>query len=723
MQVVQTLMRGIVCLVLLSTQWAFASSLIIDGKSTSAVPLGSTVWFVGNLDGKNVGLEFSVNGIKGGNASLGTINSQNGQYNAPTVMPPNGKVIVSGTTRVAPFMTAERVVQFISKKVPTIYRVTPSRPVCGTTTFTIEGIDFLSGAVAQINNVAMPTVVNSSTKISVSANLQKNGTLAFAVLNASDAKSNVFDQVSVSACGTTGTGTSSGTGTGSGTGSGTGTGTGTGSTGGSSTGGSGTSTGPINLPATDAASVSAARLLEQASFGPTPSQLSQVKQIGASAWITQQMALPASALPDTTDLSVLQRSLFMNMVNGQDQLRQRVIFSLSQIFVVSQEKNPYANEMRPWLMTLSNNAFGNFKTLLREMSLNPSMGKYLDLGNSVTPAPNENYAREVMQLFTIGTVMLNMDGSVQLDANNKPIPTYDQTRIAEFARALSGWTYGGNSSAGLNWESFATPLQARDAYHDKKAKTLLMGKVLPAGQSTQQDFDAVMDNLFNHPNVPPFIATRLIRSLTTSNPSPAYIQRVATVFANTAGVRGDLAATIKAILLDPEARQDTPTATQGFLKDPVLHSLGLIRALNGTVVDPTNMFWDYYLMGEKILSAPSVFSFYSPMTRLPGAPQYYGPAFQIYAPSMAVARSNFLYQLISGNYGTMVKIDLTPFIAAAPNATNLINLVDASLLQGRMSASTRQAISAALSTASDNKERAIIALYFTAMGADFSVHK
>lgn len=700
-------MRGLLALLFVFSQSAFASTLIIDGKPTNAVPLGSTVWFVGNLDGKNVGMEFSVNGIKGGNAQLGMINSQNGQYVAPTSMPPGGKVTITGVTRTTPSMSAERSVQFISKKAATIYRVTPSRPSCGATTFHIEGIDFLSGAATQINGVTVPSVVNSSTSMTATTTIKNSGSLAFTVLNASDAKSNVFDQVVVSSC--SGTGSTGSTGSTGGT-------SGSGSTG----GGTGTT---IPLPATDAASVSAARFLEQASFGPTPAQLSLVKQIGVSNWISQQMVMPASVIPDSTDLSVLQRGVFNNMASGQDQLRQRVIFALSQIFVVSQEKNPYANEMRPWLMSLSNNAFGNFKTLLREMSLNPSMGKYLDMGNSVIPAPNENYAREVMQLFTIGTVMLNQDGSVQLDAAGKPIPTYDQTRIAEFARALSGWTYGGNSATGLNWESFATPLQPRDNYHDKKAKTLLLGKVLPAGQTTQQDFDAVIDNLFNHPNVPPFIATRLIRSLTSSNPSPAYIQRVANVFANNAGVRGDLAATIRAVLLDPEARQDTPSNTQGFLKDPVLHSLGLIRALNGTVVDPTSMFWDYYLMGEKILSAPSVFSFYSPLTRLPGSNQYYGPSFQIYAPSMAVARANFLYQLISGNYGTMVKIDLTPFIAAAPNPTNLINLVDATLLQGRMSASTRQALSAALATSSDNKERAIIALHFTAISADFAVHK
>jgi uncharacterized protein (DUF1800 family) len=420
-------------------------------------------------------------------------------------------------------------------------------------------------------------------------------------------------------------------------------------------------------------------------------------------------------------MRVLQNAWYKNMATGQDQLRQRMIFALSQIFVISADKNPYANEIQPWLTTLSNNAFGNFNTLLREMTLNPAMGKYLDLGNSVMPAPNENYAREVMQLFTIGPVMLNQDGGVQADRNGDPIPSYDQATIGQMAHALSGWTYSGNNATGINWENFSGPLQARDNYHDKSSKTIVGGVVLPAGQTTVQDYDAVMQALFQHPNLPPFIATRLIRAFVTSNPSPAYIQRVADVFANGPSGRGDLKATLSAVLTDPEARQDQPGAVQGHLKDPMLHSIGLFRTLNATVVDPTNLFWDYFLLGEKITAAPSVFNFYSPNTRLPGSPQYYGPEFQLYAPALAVARANFLYKFISGEYTGMVNLDISPFVNVAGDTTSLLNLVDSTLLAGRMSTAARNAIAGALAASTDPRQRAITALYLAAISAEFSV--
>ncbi|SFV01953.1 DUF1800 domain-containing protein [Pseudoduganella namucuonensis] len=474
-------------------------------------------------------------------------------------------------------------------------------------------------------------------------------------------------------------------------------------------------------PAADAATVAAARLLEQATFGPTTADIAKLKTMGQAAWLAQQFALPASPVPETTELNVLRSGWYKNMAGGQDQLRQRMIFALSQIFVVSADKNPYANEMRPWLATLSTHAFGNFEDLLREMSLNPSMGKYLDLGNSVAPSPNENYAREVMQLFTIGPVMLNQDGSVQTDRNGDPVPSYDQARIADISRALSGWTYTGANATGKNWENFTGPLQPRDKLHDKSAKTLLRGVSVPAGQTTRQDFDAVMDNLFDHPNLPPFIATRLIRAFTTSNPSPAYIERVATVFAGGASARGDLKATLTAILTDPEARQES--ATRGKLKDPILHSLSLIRALDGTVLNPNNLFWEYFLLGQKLLNAPSVFNFYSPMTRLPGTTDKFGPEFQLYAPAQAVARANFLYQFIAGNAGSMVSLDIAPFVNAAGDATALLNLVDAKLLQGRMSAAARAAIAASVAATADKKQRAITALYLTAITAEFAVQQ
>jgi len=476
-------------------------------------------------------------------------------------------------------------------------------------------------------------------------------------------------------------------------------------------------------PAVEPATVAAARLLEHATFGPTSADIAKVKTMGQAAWLAQQFELPASALPVTTDMNVLRANWFNNMAGGQDQLRQRMIFALSQLFVVSADKNPYANEMQPWLATLSANAFGNFNTLLREMTLNPSMGKYLDLANSKAPAPNENYAREVMQLFTIGPVMLNQDGSVQTDRNGEPIPSYDQARIADISRALSGWTYAGASTAGANWEKFTGPLQPRERLHDKGSKTLLQGVVLPAGQTTVQDFDAVIENLFNHPNLPPFIATRLIRAFTTSNPSQGYIERVADVFASGPAGRGDLKAALAAVLTDAEARLDTPGASQGKLKDPMLHTLSLFRALDASVINPTNAFWEYSQLGQKLLNAPSVFNFYSPMTGLPGTPGKFGPEFQVYAPAQAVARANFLYRFLSGEYKGMVAINIAPYVAVAGDVTALMNLVDTRLLQGRMSPAARSAIAGSVSATTDRTQRALTALYLTAISAEFAVQQ
>jgi uncharacterized protein (DUF1800 family) len=600
---------------LAASSWAATATL--EHTARGEVALGSKVWFLGKVDGVGTYMNFTVNGIAGGNAVFGTLNSQNGEYKAPAAMPANRVITITGTT---------------------------AARLSATTTLTLK---LASTTTPTPNPTPNPTPTPTPTPPP-----------------------------------------------------------------------------PLGAqPPADPATVAAARLLAQATFGPTATDIAKVKTLGQAAWLAQQFELPASALPATEDMNVLRANWFNNMAGGQDQLRQRMIFALSQLFVVSADKNPYANEMQPWLATLSANAFGNFSTLLREMTLNPSMGKYLDLANSKTPAPNENYAREVMQLFTIGPVMLNQDGSVQTDRNGDPTPSYDQARIADISRALSGWTYQGASATGANWEKFTGPLQPRDRLHDKGSKTLLQGRVLPAGQTTVQDFDAVMENLFSHPNLPPFIATRLIRAFTTSNPSPAYIERVADVFASGPAGRGDLKATLTAVLTDAEARQDIPGATQGKLKDPMLHSLSLFRALDATVVNPTNAFWEYSQLGQKLLNAPSVFNFYSPMTGLPGSPGKFGPEFQVYAPALAVARANFLYRFLSGEYKGMVAVNIAPYVNVAGDVTALMNLVDARLLQGRMSPAARSAIAGSVGATTDKTQRALTALYLTAISAEFAVQQ
>ncbi|APR74883.1 Hypothetical protein A7982_00229 [Minicystis rosea] len=392
--------------------------------------------------------------------------------------------------------------------------------------------------------------------------------------------------------------------------------------------------------------LSAARLLDQTTFGPTPSLIAHVQQVGPSAFLDEQFQIPPSPWPTG---SGLQRwnvvdAFFANATSGTDQLRQRVVFALSEVLVISMSKNTNANELIPWLALLSRNAFGNYRTLLKELMLDASMGKYLDLANSDGAAPNENYAREVMQLFTIGLTSSNLDGTTPLDGNGRPIPTYGQSDVVQLARALSGWTYGNASGippALPNYSDYPGPMLPVQARHDTSAKAFL-GYTLPAGRTVQQDLDDVVNILFNHPNMGPFVATRLIRALVTSNPTPAYVARVATAFNNDGqGVRGDMKAVLRAVLLDTEARNDTPSSTFGRLRTPFQHAAFFVRTL-GIDPGPASLFaYLFYSMDEGILDAPSVFGHYVPTYRIPKT-SLFGPEFQIYSPSDAVNRAKLV---------------------------------------------------------------------------------
>src|SRR5262249_3960082 len=290
---------------------------------------------------------------------------------------------------------------------------------------------------------------------------------------------------------------------------------------------------------------------------------------------------------------------------GTDQLRQRVAWTLSQIVVAANvwdqdtTGNPTAM-VSQYHDILLRNAFGNYRTLIREMSVSPIMGTYLTLVNSqkantaTNTQPDENYARELWQLFTIGTFRLNPNGTVMLDGQGRPLETYTIAEIQESARALTGWNYApaaGQPNMGNNnpLNPFA-PMITNAANHDTGSKTLLSfqagqpGQMIPANQTVDQDLDSVIDNAFNHPNVGPFIGRQLIQHLVTSNPSPAYVQRITTVFNNNGqGVRGDLRAVVRAILLDPEARGNSKTdPAYGKLREPAIFFTHLFRSLSCT---------------------------------------------------------------------------------------------------------------------------------------------
>lgn len=491
----------------------------------------------------------------------------------------------------------------------------------------------------------------------------------------------------------------------------------------------------------------AAMFLEQATFGPTAADVTFVTTSGYQAWLNAQFAMSETPMPDGLDTSGVRNQLWLNIATGQDQLRQRMIFALSQIIVISANKNTNGSELAPWVRLLSRNAFGNFRTLIREVTLNPTMGKYLDNvfnrctrdqarvtcpQGQTTAVPNENYARELLQLFTLGLWELNMDGTVRLDAQGQPISTYSQETVVEYARALTGWTYArANDQNDFNSDlvpSMTTGSSPVPRYHDIGPKVLLSGVVRPPTgntvQSLYEDVDAVVDSIMAHPNLAPFISMRLIRLLVTSNPRPAYVQRVATVFQST---NGDLRATLNAILTDVDAR--VFSNTDGRLKDPMLHIIGMARTLGIPIQDPANTQWRFSNLLQLILTPPTVFSYYNLLTPLPGNMDMYGPEFGIYPPALAVQRANFVYSILSDSVSpTFSMATVMPTyqaLAADPNA--LVEAVNQNLMFGRMSEELRGLIVAAteaITDTSDNglRERARGALYLAAISSEYSVH-
>ena len=404
-------------------------------------------------------------------------------------------------------------------------------------------------------------------------------------------------------------------------------------------GGSSDTPPPSPQPITTAA---AFQFLNQATFGATEAEADRLIGMRYEAWIDAQLRAPTSrqlphmlSLPPPQFMGQLHVDRddiwFRNSLWGEDQLRQRVAFALSEIMVVSQlgalQGRPFA--VADYYDLLARNAFGNYRDLIEEVTLHPAMGVYLSmLGNErPNPAlnirPDENYARELMQLFSIGLVELNLDGTVRLDAGNQPIPTYDQSIIEGFAHVFTGWTWANSPTFGsgrVPVTSQYTPMELWPDYHDTGAKQLLNGVVLPAGQTGEQDLADALDNIFNHPNVGPFMAIRLIQRLTTSNPSPAYVRRVAEVFNNNgSGVRGDLGAVVRAILLDPEAVPSAASAVDGKLKEPLLRLTQLYRVYDATSISGRYPLGAAYIIfGQGPLQSPSVFNFFSPFYAPPG---------------------------------------------------------------------------------------------------------
>ncbi len=495
---------------------------------------------------------------------------------------------------------------------------------------------------------------------------------------------------------------------------------------GGSSGGPASPSPPPPPPPPPITSAEAFQFLNQATFGATAAELQRVINMGVEAWINDQMALaPSLQLPYLRSLPVPQNRAelnqdrvdiwFRNAVDGPDQLRQRVAFALSEIMVVSQLgaliDAPYA--LGDYYDQLSLHAFGNYKNLLDVITLHPAMGVYLSmLGNEkpnpvLSIRPDENYARELMQLFTIGLIELNPDGSPRLDTQNREIPTYDQAIIEGLAHVNTGWNYAGAPSfevARRNDFNQTVPMQLYANFHDTGAKEILNGVTIPAGQSGEQDLAMALDNVFNHPNVGPFLSYRLIQRLVTSNPSPGYIQRVAGVFDNNGfGTRGDLGVVVKAILLDDEARPVMPMEIDGKLKEPLLRLTQLWRAYDAqsqSGVFP--LIGSNIIFGQGPLQSQTVFNFFSPDFAPTGEIRNSG----LVAPELEIA-TEYQNTFVTGYFFLLtfvwnsenpnlapdnVFIDISEEIAIADDTDALIDMVAAKLLAGDISATLRTEI-------------------------------
>jgi uncharacterized protein (DUF1800 family) len=511
------------------------------------------------------------------------------------------------------------------------------------------------------------------------------------------------------------------------------------------------------------------RFLEQATMGPTEALIAHVSAVGFRRYLEEQAVAtpseypdlpamprdqqtgcpegsPATCVRDNYSMYPLQVRFFQNALQGDDQLRQRVALALHEVLVVSGVRLRQPSIVGPYLNMLRRNALGSYRTLLADLTLSPAMGFYLDMVDNAAatpPAnvpPDENYARELLQLFSIGVPLLAEDGRAVLDAEGRPVPAYGQETIRAFARVFTGFTYAtlpGAAARRNNPPNFKAPMwlyrdaSGRDATHDKGEKRLLdypgaVHATLPAGQDGAVDLEQALDNVFHHPNVGPFVGRHLIQRLVTSNPSPEYVARVARAFADDGrGVRGNLAAVVSAILLDPEARgPEKSDPAYGRLREPVLYVTNLCRAL-GAASDGV-LAAQATAMGQNLWNPQTVFSYFPPDYEVLDGVR--GPEFGIQSSSTAIARLNFVQALATtgiarGGEGGGTRLDLSRWTPLAGDPAALVSAFDRLLLHGTMSGDAARAVTAAVAAvpASDATGRVRTALTLVAGSSAYQV--
>ena len=499
-----------------------------------------------------------------------------------------------------------------------------------------------------------------------------------------------------------------------------------------------------------ASMATSARLLDQASFGPTADSIQHVETVGLSGYLSEQFAqpttllaaiptnpLPALCLANNSAYPCAESEWWRTAITGNDQLRQRVAFALSEMFVVSTQSIP-GQSIPSFHNALANDAFGNFSTIMKDVTLSPAMGGYLNMLNSAKPTgtqiANENYPRELMQLFTLGLNKLNQDGSVQTDGNGQPIPAYTQAQVQAFAKAYTGWTLA-NTGGGTvtkfpnNSGDYSDPMVAVSNQHDTTSKTLLDGTVLPGGQSAAQDLDGALTNIFNNSNVGPFVCQQLIQHLVTSTPSPAYVSRIAGVFANNGnGTRGDMKAVITAILTDQEARAGDTNASYdgGHLREPVLFITAMMRGLGFANTDANSSYFSLSGQSAKLSQEPyranSVFNFFAPDYVIPDS-TLNAPEFGIENTATSVLQLSLADAIVNNKIGGF-KVDLSNTSAMgqlAAKPSDLVDTLSVLFMHSQMPDAMRSTIINAITPLTSNAQRVRVAVYLVITSSQYKI--
>ena len=532
----------------------------------------------------------------------------------------------------------------------------------------------------------------------------------------------------------------------------------------------------------------ASRFLSQASLGYDYSDITSVTQTGIEAWIENQLNTPRQftleskirqyhqMVKDSTNTPtsgagnrLWDYAWWQYLMTSPDDLRQRVALALSEMLVISENSafsnNAYA--MGVYYDKLMNHSFGNYRHLLRDITFNPAMGTYLTYLNNpkANPAlnqfPDENYSRELMQLFTIGTVMLNNDGTTILDNNGLPVPSYDNEDIIEFSKIFTGLTWADRTQwnrSALNDTSYIADMVMWNTWHEPGVKNLLNGYVVPNRNPVDgvADISDALDNLFNHQNTPPFVCRFLIQRLVTSNPSPAFINRVVNIFINNGqGTRGDLAAVVKAILLDPEAKScnSGENIEFGMLREPFIRYVQINKAFNASTLSGNyrnDMSYVYQYTGQRPLSSPSVFNFFQQDFQPIGAIEEAG----LVAPEFQITDAQTIAGYINGLYRWIINGDIADEYDLFSNETDAhyadeISVIDVSgeniftdndklhilmdrlnllLAHGRVSDTSLNTIIQVLrefpnNTTTEKQDRTKLAIYLLMTSPEYLIHR